>query len=110
MDSEIKRLLKLDSIPGFELLDSEKEKLKEWKKAQKSIKPKKASEPTVKKDEVLMEGMGTGETPTIVPKESIGETIEEIEDKEKKTKKRGRKKTINIVKEEEKETGKIEES
>ena len=42
MDREIKRLLKLDKIPSFKLNEEEKQKLENWKKAQKpvEIKPK----------------------------------------------------------------------
>lgn len=42
MDKEIKRLLKLDRIPNFNLSKDEKEKLEAWKKAQEpvEIKPK----------------------------------------------------------------------
>lgn len=41
MDREIKRLLKLDRIPGFKLAEDEKAKLEAWKKAQKPVEVKK---------------------------------------------------------------------
>lgn len=65
MDKEIKRLLKLKTIPGFKISPEEERLLDEWKKAQKPV-----------------------------------------EIKLKKTYKK--KKTTNEVKEESKETGKIE--
>lgn len=37
MDLEINRLLKLEQIPGFEMLEEEKKVLAEWKKKQKSV-------------------------------------------------------------------------
>lgn len=37
MDLEINRLLKLEQIPGFEMLEEEKKILAEWKKKQKSV-------------------------------------------------------------------------
>ena len=37
MDLEINRLLKLEQIPGFEILEEEKKVLAEWKKKQKSV-------------------------------------------------------------------------
>lgn len=40
MDYEIKRLLKLSSIPGFKLLAKEQEKLDNWKAQQVPVKPK----------------------------------------------------------------------
>lgn len=41
MDKEIKRLLKLSNIPGFQLAKDEEKKLKDWKKAQEPVKVKK---------------------------------------------------------------------
>ena len=37
MDLEINRLLKLEQIPDFEMLEEEKKVLAEWKKKQKSV-------------------------------------------------------------------------
>lgn len=53
MNPEIKRLLKLSSIPGFKLSKKEQAKLDEWKNMQEAIiiKPAKKTRPkTVKKD------------------------------------------------------------
>ena len=44
MDLEINRLLKLEQIPGFEMLEEEKKILAEWKKKKSVIKEDKESE------------------------------------------------------------------
>lgn len=95
MDSEIKRLLKLESIKGFNLLDSEKKKLAEWKKAQRRIKPVEPKPVEAPEGHTVME-MGTSDNPTIVANEDLG-PVPEV------------KVVKNIVKEAEKESGKIEE-
>lgn len=96
MDNDIKRLLKLEQIKGFNLLDSEKKKLAEWKSQQKHIKPVAPKKEKVPKDHEVM-NMGSGETPTIVAKSELGQATEEV------------KVVKNIVTTEDKETGKIEE-
>lgn len=94
MDSEIKRLLKLESIKGFQLLESEKKTLAEWKKQQKRIKPvvKKVPEGFVEVER------GVENKPEIVP---IEETAPVNENSAIHIVK-------NVVKDEDKETGKIE--
>lgn len=39
MNSEIKRLLRLSSIPGFKLLPKEEKTLEEWKRQQVPVEP-----------------------------------------------------------------------
>lgn len=68
IDNEIKRLLKLESIKGFQLLDSEKQKLAEWKANQKPVKAKKVKAP---KGFTVMDGMGANGEPTIVENKTI---------------------------------------
>lgn len=99
MDSEIKRLLKLSSIPGFQLSKKELKTLDEWKKAQKSVKPKRTRKTRAPKGYKVMDGMGVGTKPTIVSEDSLHDAIEETP-----------KKVTNQVKPEEKEIGEIEES
>lgn len=70
MDNEIKRLLKLDSIKGFRLLESEKQRLAEWKKAQKRIKPTKKVE------------TGTTENKTSANEVKLTKNVVATEDKE----------------------------
>ena len=93
MDSEIKRLLKLEQIPGFNLLDSEKKKLEEWKANQKRITPVPPKKIKVPKDHSVME-MGTHAGPTITPNKELGAVPEEA-------------KTQNVVHSEEKTTGEV---
>ena len=59
MDREIKRLLKLSNIPGFNLAEEEVKKLKAWKKKQQPVRPRK---PRAKKttNEVKSEEKETG--------------------------------------------------
>lgn len=87
MDNEIKRLLKLEQIKGFKLLESEKKRLAEWKSQQKRVKPVKKEK--LPKGHVELE-MGVEDTPIVVPKSELGEVVK------------------NVVAPEEKETGKIE--
>lgn len=89
MDKEIKRLLKLDSIKGFRLLESEKKTLEEWKAKQKRIKPKKSDLPKG----AILEEIGTENHPTITMSEDNASEVRKV--------------VKNIV--EDKETGKIEE-
>lgn len=91
MNKEIKRLLKLDSIKGFQLLESEKKMLEEWKAKQKHIKPVKKNLPKG----AIVEEIGTENHPSIVMPDEANNAP-----KEKKVVK-------NIV--EDKETGKIGE-
>lgn len=76
MDKEIKRLLRLEQIKGFNLLASEKKKLEEWKRSQKAIKPIVPKKPKVPKDHTELE-IGANDTPTIVPNEEIKEPVVE---------------------------------
>lgn len=93
MDIEIKRLLKLENIPGFNLLDSEKKKLAEWKSKQKQIFPIEPKKVKVPKGHTKME-MGTEAGPTITPNKELGAVPEEA-------------KTQNVVHSEEKTTGEL---
>lgn len=93
MDSEIKRLLKLEQIKGFNLLDSEKKKLAEWKAAQKHIQPVVPKKPKIPKNHTEME-MGTEAGPTIIPDKEIGPKPEP-------------EKVVNVVAPEDKTTGAI---
>lgn len=103
MDNDIKRLLKLEQIKGFKLLDSEKKKLAEWKVAQKHITPVKPGKIRVPKDHTKME-MGTEAGPTIVPNKEIGEKVNEEPEKKVDDKVE---KITNVVQPEEKVTGEL---
>lgn len=64
MNSEIKRLLKLSSIPGFKLLPREEKVLDEWKRQQEPVVAKKPRKRTYKKkttNQVKPEIKETGE-------------------------------------------------
>lgn len=102
MNNEIKRLLKLSAIPGFQLTATEIETLKEWKKTQKSVKPAKKVKQKAPEGFKVDEQIGDAKGPAIVP----------VEDSEEKAENRKKEiKTVkNIVKDEQKETGKIEEA
>lgn len=95
MDNEIKRLLKLEQIKGFNLLDSEKKKLADWKKQQKRIKPIAPKKVEVPEGHTIME-MGANDTPTVVANEELGEVPTEVE------------KVKNIVEPEEKTINSVE--
>lgn len=96
MDNEIKRLLKLEQIKGFNLLDSEKKKLADWKKQQKRVKVSAPKKIEVPEDHTIME-MGANDTPTIVANEDLGEKPAEV------------KVVKNIVEPEDKTVGSVEE-
>lgn len=74
MDREIKRLLKLENIPGFKLTEHEKEVLAEWKRRQEpvEIKAPKRSYTRKKKttNEVKEEEKESGEIEVVTPEES----------------------------------------
>lgn len=64
MDREIKRLLKLSSIPGFQLTEKELATLEEWKRRQEPVEIKPKRTYTRKKkttNEVKEEDKETGE-------------------------------------------------
>lgn len=92
MDSEIKRLLKLEQIKGFNLLESEKKKLAEWKSQQKRIKPVEPKN-KIPKGYVKAE-IGVGDEPRFVAKQDLETTAKIVK---------------NVVKASDKETGEIEE-
>lgn len=94
MDNDIKRLLKLEQIPGFVLLDQERKKLEEWKKNQKRVKP-------IKRERHIPEGlkemeMGSGDTPTLIKEDALGPVPEEV------------KVVKNVVDSDEKTSGSVE--
>lgn len=107
MNTDIKMLLKLSQIPGFQLLPSEEKRLNEWKMAQIEVKPKKpatrkkakAKKPA--KEEVAEENSETGLEATIA-NTSVEEeqTITDAPIKD----------FTNEVKLEDKEIGRFEES
>lgn len=103
MDNDIKRLLKLEQIKGFKLLDSEKKKLAEWKAAQKRVTPVPPRKVKAPKDHTIME-MGTEAGPTIVPNKEIGEKVDEKIEKKIDNKVE---KITNVVQPEEKVTGEL---
>ena len=92
MDRDIKRLLSLRANPHFQLSPSELKQIEEWEKAQKTIEIKKPTMMEIPEGYIVSDGIGDGNTPAIVEKP-----------------KKSRKKTKNIVKTEDKETGEIEE-
>lgn len=92
MDREIKRLLSLRANPHFQLSPEEVAKIKEWEKNQKKVKIEKVEKIEAPKGFEVSSGIGIGEKPAIMPK------IKKV------------RKTKNIVKEETKEIGEIEES
>lgn len=93
MDKDIKRLLSLRANPHFQLSASELEKIENWEKAQKKVEIKEPVVIEAPEGYEVSEGIGDGEKPTIMPE----------------VKKPRRKKTKNVITEEEKETGEIEE-
>lgn len=108
MDKDIKRLLRLSSIPGFVLLKKEQKKLDEWKAAQVKVKPKAPRKKSTPKGYARME-MGTNEDGTLIKTKDLGAVPEEakvLEEKAKETKKTRRKTVKNVVTE--KETGETE--
>lgn len=109
MNTDIKMLLKLSQIPGFQLLPSEEKRLNEWKMAQIEVKPKKpatrkkAKAKKSAKEEVATETMEIVSTPEVtIANTSVEEgqtiTAEPIKD------------FTNEVKLEDKEIGRFEES
>ena len=104
MDKEIKRLLTLSSIPGFNLLPKEEAKLAEWKKLQKRVKAPEKIERVIPEGYVELEGIGADGKNTFIPAQ---ETIEQPK-KKKTTRKYTRRKNANVVKSSEKETGELE--
>lgn len=73
MDREIKRLLKLENIPGFKLTEHEKEVLAEWKRRQEPVEIKPKRTYTRKKkttNEIKEEEKETGEIEVVTPEES----------------------------------------
>lgn len=91
-DKEIKRLLQLRSNPHFQMSASEMDKIREWEKEQEKIEIKEVKKIEAPEGFEYSEGIGTEAGPALVPK------------------KKRNKKTKNIVKEEEKEVGDIEEN
>lgn len=92
MDRDIKRLLSLRANPHFQLSPSELKQIEDWEKAQKAVKIKKPVVIDVPEGYEICEGIGDNGVPAIIEKP-----------------KKGRKKTKNVVKTEDKETGEIEE-
>ncbi len=92
MDRDIKRLLSLRANPHFQLSPSELKQIEDWEKAQKAVKIKKPVVIDVPEGYEISEGIGDNGIPAIIEKT-----------------KKSRKKTKNIVKTEDKETGEIEE-
>ena len=71
MDLEINRLLKLEQIPGFEMLEEEKKILAEWKKKQKSV---------IKEDKELDMGSEAGPVIRKVTAKNMAKVKNVIED------------------------------
>lgn len=76
MDSEIKRLLKLANIPGFQLSDKEIRKLEDWKAKQKSVKPVKAKAKKAPKGFKYDKEMGTASGPTMIEVKEVKDELE----------------------------------
>lgn len=73
MDREIKRLLKLENIPGFKLTEKETATLEEWKRRQEPVEIKAKRTYTRKKkttNEVKEEDKETGKLEVVAPEES----------------------------------------
>lgn len=92
MNNEIKRLLSLRANPFFQLSPAELEKIKEWEKEQKKIAIKEPKKIVAPEGFEVSDSIGDGDTPAII-------------EKPKKT----RKKQKNVIKNEDKEVGEVEE-
>ena len=90
-DKTIKRLLRLRSNPHFQLNPNELEMIRKWEEKQEQIEIKEVSILDAPEGFEYSESIGSESGPAIVPK------------------KKKAKKTKNIVKKEEKETGEIKE-
>ena len=83
MNSEIKRLLQLKSVPGFQLLEKEEAKLKAWKQEQKPVEIKKPRRTRARKGYTTMSGMGDDTQVAEVPTKTIKKRTNQVKKSEK---------------------------
>lgn len=84
MDRDIKRILKLASIPGFKISEKEQKKLDEWKKAQEPVRAPKKKRTYKKKEKAVEEDASVG-APEAQESTSNIEKVQNIITSEEKT-------------------------